>query len=162
MKRGQYFSYLENKELMNNCINDYVNGNQTQQKICEKYKISLNTFKGYFRLYKTKNNLMEGGQMEKPKKTVDNIFKKKTDTSQTGNKDKANNDNNNIMEIMYNASRKGKNNKHSGFTDIIEQNEKKKEQEKPKQQSNKKVYDLEELYGTNKLLNELEEKRKNA
>jgi hypothetical protein len=155
MKRGQYISYIENKDLMNNCINDYINGKQTQQQCCKKYEISLNTFKGYFRLYKTQQK-MSGGE----KKDMSIFQKKNNNLSNTEEKKKAKE----VIDIMQNLGGRGGNkNKHSGFTDIIENHEnEKKKQNNNTQDKKKKVVDLEEMYGTTKLLNKLDEERKKA
>jgi len=142
MKRGNYNSCLNNKELFLKCFNEYQNRNEIAKNICAKYNFSYSTYNHYLRIHKTKN-LMEGGEIKQQKKQ----------------------NNDNIMEVMHNVSRRGNKNKHSGFTDIIEQNEKKKEQEqektKTKTKSNNKVVDIDDLdkiYGTTKFLNEIDKK----
>lgn len=127
----------------NKIFTEYQNTKITQKELCEKNNIPLTTFNTRYMKYKLMNggNLRVQNENEKP----NSIFKKQKETSEQ---------NKNAMEVMYDVGKRGGKNKHSGFTDIIEE-QNKKDKEK---QSNKKVVDLEEMYGTTKFLNEIDKK----
>lgn len=135
---------------------EYQKNNLTQTEISKKYNIPYSTFNS--RYVKWKMQYMNGGGNKKQNDSekLNSIFKRK-DTSE--NKKSEKEKSNNVMEVMNNMGGKGQRNKHSGFTDIIEQQEKNN-----KQQNKKKLGedDLEKMYGTSKFLNNLDKEREKA
>ena len=169
-KKGFYNSYIGKDDLIKKAIKTYLSGNETQKEICKKYDINFHSFKRLLPLYK-KNQNMEGGELNNKTGSIF-VNKKNNNSSNTSNKNnipylsdenKRKNDKERekqAIEMMNNLGGRGNRNKHSGFTDIIEEQEKKKNQSnQPKRQE---VSSFKNFLNVDKLRNELEEERRNV
>ena len=130
-----YRNYENENINFNKIFAEYQNTKITQKELCEKNNIPLTTFNTRYMKYK----LMCGGNL---KKLSENEQNKKIEK------------NKNIMEVMNNAGKRGGGNKHSGFTDIIEEQNKKKIYEQSQQPKKKNVVSLENMYNISGIFNE--------
>ncbi len=142
---------IYDKDNIENAIKYYYKNKVSHKEVYEKFNIKRATYFTYLKIYKESDFSQTGGnkKYEEFEKT-NNIFKKK-ESEQNKEVQK------NVMEIMNNAGgRGGSRNKHSGFTDAIEQHKKKVESTQPQntQQKKKKVVSLDEMYNISGFLNE--------
>ena len=111
---------IYDKDNIENAIKYYYKNKVSHKEAYEKFNIKRATYFTYLKVYKETGFSQNGGnkKYEDYEKT-NNIFKKKE-------KEKSND----VLEVMNNlGGGRGNKNKHSGFTDIIEQQEKKNNNE---------------------------------
>jgi hypothetical protein len=134
------YKTYENANLYE-CMNAYINGNESQKYYCDKYNICIRTFMNYWKIQK--NNIIGGGKIDKNKlpqskeqkqvfKEQKQVFKEQKQKQEDG------------LKFMKNM-KGGRNNKNAGnFIDEMKNSEsvfvKKENHKKTENYENKSIF----------------------